>query len=196
MTTGQNYKNIPTPPFIVHSTVLAFDMIGSKTLVIAGSVIAVAGLIIALASLNPVSQAKKVEEEHAFMQIDIANTYQPAFNPGFFKLLADFTDMRVVHGHVAISNIPCDGDGVSSFAVLAANANVGTGTTQYAAIPLNADNLVGDVSATGTVCTYHVDVHGDDYEFPVTDFALANVGTEAQTIDSTSSATIHADVVE
>jgi hypothetical protein len=171
-------------------------MIGSKTLVIAGSIVAIAGLIVALASLNPVSQAKKVEEEHAFMQVDITNEFAPFGDPGFFKLLADFTDMRAVHGHVAISNVQCDENGNSPFAVVVANAEVGSGNTHLAIVGLDSSNLVDDLSAKGSACTYHVDVHAEDYDFPVTDIALANGDSESHTPLPTASATIHADVVE
>ncbi len=53
--------------------------------------------------------------EHAVLQVDIDKVFAPFGTPGFFKLLADFTDMRVVHGHVAISNVQCDSNGKSTF---------------------------------------------------------------------------------
>ncbi len=45
------------------------------------------------------------------------------------------------------------------FVVVVANANVGSGNTQLAIIPLDASKLVDDVSFKGKYCTYHVDIH-------------------------------------
>jgi hypothetical protein len=149
-----------------------------------------------MTSLNPAPQAKEAEEVHAFMQIDINNEFHRFGDTAFFKLLADFTDMRVVEAHVAVSGIPCDINGTSVFAVLAANANVGAGNTQFEAIPLNADNMINDVSDPSDACTYHVDVDGKDYEFPVTDIALANTSDDSETPWPAASATITAKLVE
>jgi hypothetical protein len=111
-------------------------------------------------------------------------------------LIADFTDMRVEHAHVAISHVPCQSDGLSPFAVLVANANVGEGNTQFAVVPLNSGNLVNDVSNIDIVCTYHIDIDADDYDFPVTDIALANTDFVPHTLNPPASATISAELVK
>lgn len=168
--------------------------------------IALTGLIIAaviggtaIASLYPATvQAHDngMMEHHAVLQVDIDRVYAPFGQPGYFKLLADFTDMKAVHGHVAISNVQCDSDGKSPFVVVVANANVGAGNTQMQVIPLDSSNLINDVSFKGKYCTYHVDIDADNYNFPVTDIALANSSQSAVRPHATASATIHADIVE
>jgi hypothetical protein len=166
--------------------------------------IGVLSLVLVLAAINPATLAKHVVEEddeedelHVAMQVDIANTFEPFGTAGFFKLLADFTDMSADDAHVAISNVQCDEDGTSPFGIVAANANVGAGNSELAVIELNSSNLVDDVSFKGEACTYHVDIEGDAYDFPVTDIALANTNdTESFTPLSTASATIHADLEE
>lgn len=166
--------------------------------------IGVLSLVLVLAAINPATLANHVAEEddaedalHVVMQTDIANTFEPFGTAGFFKLLADFTDKRADDAHVSISNVQCDEDGTSPFGIVAANANAGSGNTDLAIIGLNSSNLVDDLSFKGEACTYHVDIEGDAYEFPVTDIALANTNdTEAFTPLSTASATIHADLAD
>jgi hypothetical protein len=161
---------------------------------------AVAGVITTTALFASNVQASEngghEEEAHAVLQVDINNIFAPFGKPGFFKLLADFTDMKVKHGHVAISNVQCDRDGKSPFVVVIANANVGTGNTKLQIIPLDSSNLVNDVSFPGSFCTYHVDVHEAMVNFPITDIALANSSNSSVRPHSTASATIHADIVE
>lgn len=146
------------------------------------------------------SNDKKVKEEQdqqVAMQVDIGVEFAPFGEPGFFKLLADFTDLAVDDAHVAISNVQCDEEGTSPFALVVANANVGPGNTLLVTVPLNSSNLIDDVSFPGTACTYHVDISEDDYEFPVTDIALANGNnTDPFTPLPTSSATIRAEIAE
>jgi hypothetical protein len=98
---------------------------------------------------------------------------------------------------VAISNVPCDEEGTSPFVAVIANANVGAGNTQLALVQLNSANMVDGVSSPGTACTYHFDIHEEDYAFPVTDVALANGDESAShTPLPTASATIQAELVE
>jgi hypothetical protein len=163
---------------------------------IAAGIAGVFGMIALLPSLNPATQAQVESAQHVVMQVDLPKTFNKFGQPGFFKLLADFTDMHAVHGHVAVSNVACKADGSSPFVVVVANAEVGAGNTKLAIIPLNSGNLVNDVSAMGQACTYHVDIHGADYEFPITDIAVANSDADAiHGTLQTSSATIHAEIV-
>ncbi len=166
---------------------------------IIASIIAVIVTGVVVAGAYPIAgvvNGEEDEEEHAVLQVDIDKVFAPFGTPGFFKLLADFTDMRIVHGHVAISNVQCDSNGTSPFVVVA-NANVGAGNTQLAIIPLNSSNLIDDVSFKCKYCTYHVDIDEEDYGFPVTDIALANSDqNKAYRPHSTASAAIHADIVE
>jgi len=167
---------------------------------------AVAGVITTTALFASNVQASEngghEEEAHAVLQVDINNIFSPFGRPGFFKLLADFTDMKVAHGHVAISNVQCNSDGMSPFVVVIANANVGAGNTQLKIIPLDSSNLVNDVSFPGSFCTYHVDLHDGDLTdasgnvVPITDIALANSSNSSVRPHNTASATIHADIVE
>jgi hypothetical protein len=145
-----------------------------------------------------VTAAQAAEDEHrAVMQVDLADEFAPFGVAGFFKLLADFTDLRAEEGHVAISNVPCDEEGTSPFVAVIANANVGAGNTQLALVQLNSANMVDGVSSPGTACTYHFDIHEEDYAFPVTDVALANGDESAShTPLPTASATIQAELVE
>lgn len=168
--------------------------------IIAMSIIAAVVSGVVIANVYPVAaqdhNSKEEMEHHAVLQVDIDNVFAPFGSPGFFKLLADFTDMKVKHGHVAISNVQCNSDGKSPFVVVVANANVGANNTKLALITLDSTNLVDDVSFKGKYCTYHVDIHGDNYNFPVTDIALANSSNSAVRPHSTASAAIHADIVE
>lgn len=179
----------------------------SKTLIAAG--IGALTLVLVLAALGTTTQAaqpgqddkqdkqKDETEHHTVLQFDIANEFAPFGQAGFFKLLADFTDMHAEGAHVAVSNVQCDDEGASPFGIVVANANVGTGNTDLAVIPLNATNLINDVSFNGTACTYHVDIEEDDFDFPVTDIALANTNdTNSYTPLPTASATIHAELAE
>jgi hypothetical protein len=161
---------------------------------------AVAGVITTTALFASNVQASEnggheEEEAHAVLQVDINNIFAPFGKPGFFKLLADFTDMKVAHGHVAISNVQCDRDGKSPFVVVIANANVGAGNTQLQIIPLDSSNLVNDVSFPGSFCTYHVDLDEAMVNFPITDIALANSSNSSVRPHDTASAAIHADIV-
>jgi hypothetical protein len=167
---------------------------------------AVAGVITTTALFASNVQAsenggQQEEEAHAALQVDINNIFAPFGRPGFFKLLADFTDMKVKHGHVAISNVQCDSNGKSPFVVVIANANVGAGNTKLKIIQLNSSNLVDDVSFKGSFCTYHVDVNDGDLTdasgnvVPITDIALANSSNSSVRPHDTASATIHADIV-
>ena len=174
-----------------------------KYIALRGVIVAVVGGVI-VSSLY-LSTANTVQAQdgghmahHAVLQVDIDRVYAPFGQPGFFKLLADFTDMQVMHGHVAISNVNCDTNGKSPFVAVIANANVGAGNTQLHIIPLDSSNLVNDVSFPGKYCTYHVDIHAgmDGIEFPITDIALANSSNSAQRPHSTASATIHAEIVK
>jgi hypothetical protein len=174
-----------------------------KTQIMIAVGLAALSAVLVLGALNPLTLAAKDEDkeeddgQHVAMQIDIANEFAPFGQAGFFKLLADFTDLRVEEGHVAISNVQCDEEGTSPFAAVIANANVGAGNTQLALVALNSTNIVDDVSFPGTACTYHFDVNGEDYAFPVTDIALANGDdSESHTPISTASATIQTEIVE
>lgn len=177
-------------------------MKNSTLAIVAG--IAVLSLILVSAAINPVTLAQREKEKekedeshHVVMQVDIANNFTQFGQPGFFKLLADFTDMRAEEAHVAISNVQCDEEGTSPFAVIVANANVGAGNTDLVTVPLNSTNLIDDVSFKGQACTYHVDIDEEDYDFPVTDIALAN-GNDTSSFKplSTASATVAAEIEE
>ncbi len=142
-------------------------------------------------------------DQVADMQIDINNVFAKFGKPGFFKLLADFTDREVITGHVAISNVNCKDDGSSPFALVVANAQVGAGNSKLAIVPLGSSNLVNDVSFPGKYCTYHVhidpmltDTDGNGTpDFPITDIALANGDDrKAWRPHQTASATIHAEL--
>lgn len=137
------------------------------------------------------------------MQVDLAGNYAAFNHSGFFKLLADFTDMHAILGHVAISNVPCYNNGSTPFVVVLANANVGANNTVLTIKPLNASNLIDDLSFKGSLCTYHIGMHEGDLgmdasgcNVPITDIALANSERIAHTIlpEVTASATIHADL--
>lgn len=160
----------------------------------------VGGVIVSSLYLSTANTVQAQDEDHiahhAVLQVDIDRVYAPFGQPGFFKLLADFTDMQVMHGHVAISNVNCDANGKSPFAAVIANANVGAGNTQLHIIPLDSSNLVNDVSFLGKYCTYHIDIDAGMVNFPITDIALANSSNSAQRPHSTASATIHAEIVE
>ena len=156
-----------------------------------------ATLLTPLLLIATVTAARAENEHRAVMQVDIANEFAPFGAAGFFKLLADFTDLRAEEGHVAISNVQCDEEGTSPFVAVIANANVGAGNTQLALVPLNSANMVDGVSSPGTACTYHFDIHEEDYAFPVTDIALANGDqSSSHTPLPTASATIQAEIVE
>jgi hypothetical protein len=159
---------------------------------------AVAGVITtaALFASNVQASENGGDEAHAVLQVDISKRFSPFGKPGFFKLLADFTDMKVAHGHVAISNVQCNSDGMSPFVVVIANAKVGAGNTQLQTIPLDSNSLINDVSVPGSFCTYHVDLDDDMVSFPITDIALANSSNSSVRPHSTASATIHADIVQ
>lgn len=193
----------------VLSTSLFVLACSSHTMKIALLAIAagIAALLLGVAlSGSPAIQAQETpeidddeieQEQQVVMQIDIGNEFARFGDPGFFKLLADFTDLAVDDGHVAISNVQCDEDGTSPFTLVVANANVGPGNTELVNVELNASNLIDDLSFPGQACTYHVEVSGDDYEFPVTDLALANSNdTRAFTPLPTASATIRAEIAE
>jgi hypothetical protein len=162
------------------------------------AIAAVAGVITttALFASNVQASANGGDEAHAVLQVDINNIFSPFGRPGFFKLLADFTDMKVAHGHVAISNVQCNSDGTSPFVVVIANANVGAGNTQLQTIPLDSSKLINDVSFPGSFCTYHVDLDEGMVTFPITDIALANSSNSSVRPHNTASATIHADIVD
>ena len=123
-------------------------------------------------------------------QVDLKGTYNNLGDGGFFKLIIDTTPTPVFFGHVAISNIRCDRDGESIFALVVANALTGPGNTQLAVVALDSSNLVNDVSDLGDKCTYHVDIDYTDYNFPVTDLALANThDDDSKSINDVGSAT-------
>lgn len=74
------------------------------------------------------------------------------------KLIIDTTPTPVQYGHVAISNVRCNDDGESVFALIVANALTGPGNTDFDVVALGPSNLVDDVSDLGDKCTYHVDI--------------------------------------
>lgn len=134
------------------------------------------------------------------MQVDINEKFRAFGDPGFFKLLADFTHKQVVEGHVAISNVQCDEDGNSPFVIVLANANVGAGNSNLAIIGLNDNNMVHDVSFPDKYCTYHIDIEDEivnnNISFPITDIALANSDDRTKTPKDTASATLFVEVAE
>ena len=111
-------------------------------------------------------------------QVDLKGAYNNLFDGGFFKLIIDTTPTPVMFGHVAISNVRCDRDGESVFALVIANALTGPGNTQFDVVALDSSNLVNDVSDLGDKCTYHVDINAYDHAFPITDLAVANTHDE------------------
>ena len=144
-----------------------------------------------------IDESQKEQETQVVMQIDISNEFAQFGDPGFFKLLADFTDLAADDAHVAISNVQCDEDGKSPFALVVANANVGAGSTDMVTVELNSSNLIDDVSSVGEACTYHIDISENQYQFPVTDLAIANTNaTGTSTPLPTASAIIRAEIVE
>jgi hypothetical protein len=123
-------------------------------------------------------------------QVDLKGTYNNLFDDGFFKLLIDTTPTPVIFGHVAISNVRCNDDGESVFALIVANALTGPGTTQFDVVALDSSNLVNDVSDLGDKCTYHVDINAGYYTFPITDLAVANThDDDSKSISDVGSAT-------
>ena len=123
-------------------------------------------------------------------QVDLKGTYNNLFDGGFFKLIIDTTPTPVQYGHVAISNVRCNDEGESVFALVVANALTGPGNTDFDVVPLGPSNLVNDVSDLGDKCTYHVDIDYEDYNFPVTDLALANTDDDdSKSISDVGSAT-------
>lgn len=63
-------------------------------------------------------------------QVDLKGTYNNLGDGGFFKLIIETTPTPVFFGHVAISNVRCNNDGESIFALVVANALTGPGNTQ------------------------------------------------------------------
>lgn len=123
-------------------------------------------------------------------QVDLKGTYNNLGDGGFFKLIIDTTPTPVQYGHVAISNVRCDRDGESVFALVVANALTGPSTTSATFVALNATNLVNDVSDLGDKCTYHVDLNAQNHTFPITDLAVANTDEEdSKSINDVGSAT-------
>ena len=123
-------------------------------------------------------------------QVDLKGTYNDFGDGGFFKLIIDTTPTPVIFGHVAISNVRCNSDGESIFVLVVANALTGSGASSIATVALDSTNLVNDVSDLGDKCTYHVDLESGDYEFPITDLAVANTHPEdSRSISDVGSAT-------
>lgn len=123
-------------------------------------------------------------------QVDLKGTYNNFGDGGFFKLIIDTTPTPVIVGHVAISNVRCNSDGESIFVLVVANALTGSGASSIATVALDSTNLVNDVSDLGDKCTYHVDLESGDYEFPITDLAVANTHPEdSKSISDVGSAT-------
>jgi hypothetical protein len=123
-------------------------------------------------------------------QVDLKGTYNNLFDGGFFKLIIDTTPTPVLFGHVAISNVRCNDDGESVFALVIANALTGPGNTQFDVVALDSSNLVNDVSDLGDKCTYHVDISEYDHTFPITDLAVANTDDDdSKSINDVGSAT-------
>ena len=123
-------------------------------------------------------------------QVDLKGTYNNFGDGGFFKLIIDTTPTPVIFGHVAISNVRCDSDGESVFALVVANALTGPSTSSLTLVPLDATNLVDDVSDLGDKCTYHVVINAQDHTFPITDLAVANTDDDdSKSISDVGSAT-------
>ncbi len=122
-------------------------------------------------------------------QVDLKGSYNDLSDGGFFKLIIDTTPTPVLFGHVAISNVRCDRDGGSPFALVVANALTGPSTTQLQVVALDSTNLVNDVSDLGDKCTYHVDLNAQQYTFPITDLAVANTDDDSKSITDVGSAT-------
>ncbi len=122
-------------------------------------------------------------------QVDLRGTYNDFGDGGFFKLIIDTTPTPVIYGHVAISNVRCDRNGESPFALVIANAIEGSGNSQLAVVALDSSNLVNDVSDLGDKCTYHVNVNSQNHTFPITDLAVANTDDDSKSITDVGSAT-------
>lgn len=121
-------------------------------------------------------------------QVDLKGTYNDLGDGGFFKLIIDTTPTPVIFGHVAISNVRCNDDGESVFALVVGTAATGSGTSNLVFIALDSSNLVNDVSDLGDKCTYHVNL---SQQAPViTDIALANTDDDdSKSISDVGSAT-------
>jgi hypothetical protein len=127
--------------------------------------IAVAAVfVISIVALSPAvaDEEHKKRISHPFTTTE-TTVLEGTLDNGDFLLLADITPFESRTGHVAL-RAPCDGGGSAGDLAIVAGV-----APAVAGIPLD---LVGPLSALGSVCVYHGDLPSG-----ITDVALINLPT-------------------